>query len=291
MTATIGFIGLGVMGEPMALNLVRAGLPLLVWNCGPEKRDILKAAGAAVAENPRQVFRETDIVILMLADEAATDGVLARGTPDFAENVRERTIVQMGTTAPGYSKLLEADTRAAGGHYVEAPVSGSRKPAETGDLVAMLAGEPERVAEVRPLLSSMCRHIFTCGAVPNAMAMKLAVNLFLIPMVTGLAEAANFAERQGLDLNLLAAILDAGPMASPVSRVKMAKLAAGDFSVQAAVADALKNSRLSMAAARDTGIAAPLLEACETLYRKAVELGHGRDDMVAVIHAIAVRKP
>lgn len=137
----------------------------------------------------------------------------------------------------------------------------------------------------------MCRHIFTCGAVPNAMAMKLAVNLFLIPMVTGLAEAANFAERQGLDLNLLAAILDAGPMASPVSRVKMAKLAAGDFSVQAAVADALKNSRLSMAAARDTGIAAPLLEACETLYRKAVELGHGRDDMVAVIHAIAVRKP
>lgn len=132
MTATIGFIGLGVMGEPMALNLVRAGLPLLVWNCGPEKRDILKAAGAAVAENPRQVFRETDIVILMLADEAATDGVLARGTPDFAENVRERTIVQMGTTAPGYSKLLEADTRAAGGHYVEAPVSGSRKPAETG---------------------------------------------------------------------------------------------------------------------------------------------------------------
>ena len=100
---------------------------------------------------------------------------------------------------------------AEGGRYVEAPVSGSRKPAEAGQLVAMLAGEPEDVASVRSLLAPMCRDAIACGPVPNALFMKLAVNLFMTAMVTGLAEAAHFAERHGLDLAQLVAVLDAGP--------------------------------------------------------------------------------
>jgi 3-hydroxyisobutyrate dehydrogenase len=96
----------------------------------------------------------------------------------------------MATTSPGYSKALGADVGSEGGRYVEAPVSGSRKPAEAAQLVAMLAGEPEVVASVRPLLAPMCRDAIACGPVPNALFMKLAVNLFLITMVTGLVEAA-----------------------------------------------------------------------------------------------------
>jgi 3-hydroxyisobutyrate dehydrogenase len=179
--------------------------------------------------------------------------------------------------------------RAAGGSYVESPVSGSRRPAEAGELVAMLAGDPAAVARVRPLLAPMCRDAFACGPVPNGLLMKLAVNLYLITMVTGLAEAAHFARRYGLDLDRFAAVLDAGPMASAVSRGKNEKLLAGDFSVQAAALDVLKNNRLIAEAARRGGFASPLLDTCHELYRETVALGHGGADMVAVLRAIEAR--
>ncbi|MBR1221983.1 NAD(P)-dependent oxidoreductase [Bradyrhizobium sp. U87765 SZCCT0131] len=285
----IGFIGLGVMGEPMALNLVRAGTSLVVWNRSADSCERLRAAGARVAGSPAEVFGAARVVILMLATEAAMDDVLRRRTEAFAAMVAGRTVVHMGTTEPDYSRALEADIRAAGGHYVEAPVSGSRKPAEAGQLVAMLAGEPAVVAEVRPLLQPMCHTATDCGAVPTALLTKLAVNLFLITMVTGLAEAAHFAEQHGLDMQQFTAVLDAGPMASSVSRVKLHKLAAGDFSVQASITDVLKNNRLVAEAARRAGIASPLLDVCHALYGETQALGLGGEDMVAVVRAIARR--
>ena len=285
----IGFIGLGVMGQPMALNLARAGTPLIVWNRTADRSEALRAAGAKIAASPAEIFQRARIVILMLYDGAAIDSVLDRGTPDFATNVADHIIVHMGTTSPGFSRGLEADIRAQDGAYVEAPVSCSVKPAEAGQLVGMLAGEPEIVDEIRPLLGPMCRQTVPCGAVPNALLMKLAVNQFLIPLVTSLAESIHFAERHGLDTTQLLAVLDAGPMASSVSRVKAAKLVARDFSVQAAITDVLKNSRLTTGAAREAGIASPLLDVCEALYGEAAAQGHGQSDMAAVIRAIEAR--
>jgi 3-hydroxyisobutyrate dehydrogenase len=170
-------------------------------------------------------------------------------------------------------------------------VSGSRVPAERGELVAMLAGDPDAVAAVRPLLAPLCRDIADCGAVPRALQMKLAVNLFLITQVTGLAEAFHLARCQGLDLAQFVAILDAGPLASAVSRIKAAKLLDGDYAVQASIVDVLKNNRLIAGAARDATAASPLLDVCHALFAETVALGHGRDDMAAVIRAIAVRTP
>jgi 3-hydroxyisobutyrate dehydrogenase len=288
-SARVGFIGLGTMGEPMALNLVKAGTPLVVWNRSAAKCRPLAEAGAVVAEQPAHVFARCDVVILMLVDGAAMDAVLARGDSAFGDRVRGRTVVNMATTAPSYSKALETDVRAARGRYVEAPVSGSRKPAEAGQLVAMLAGEPEAVASVRPLLAPMCRDAVVCGPVPNALFMKLAVNLFMITMVTGLAEAVHFADRRGLDLAQLAAVVDAGPMASDMSRVKTAKLVARDFAVQAAISNVLESTRLISAAAREAGIASPLLDACHALYGEAGALGLEGADIVAVIRAIERR--
>jgi 3-hydroxyisobutyrate dehydrogenase len=285
----VGFLGLGVMGQPMALNLARAGTPLLVWNRTTAKAEPLRAAGAEVAASPAEVFDRAAVVILMLADEAAMDSALSRGTPEFARLVAGRTVVHMGTTSPEYSRGLEADILAAGGGYVEAPVSGSRKPAEAGELVGMLAGAEAAVELVRPLLAPMCAETVACGAVPGALLMKLAVNLFLITMVTGLAEAVHFAERNGLDLQRLLAVLDAGPMASSVSRVKGTKLAAGDFSVQVSIANVLENNRLVAEAARKSGLASPLLDVCHALYGETLALGHDQDDMAAVVRAIEAR--
>ncbi|WP_049569216.1 NAD(P)-dependent oxidoreductase [Nonomuraea sp. SBT364] len=284
----IGFIGLGLMGAPMALNLARAG-GLVVWNRTPARAEPLRAAGADVADGPGEVFRRARFVFLMLADEGAVDDVLGRGTPEFAARVAGRTVVHMGTTSAAYSAGLDAAVRAAGGRYVEAPVSGSRGPAEEGRLVAMLAGDPGAVGDVRPLLGPMCHQSVVCGAAPSALLMKLAVNLFLITMVTGLAEATHFADRHGLDLRRFQEVLATGPMASVVSRGKAAKLVEGELSPQAAVADVLKNNRLIAEAARSAGLASPLLDACHALFAETLALGHGGLDMAAVIKALEAR--
>ena len=285
----VGFIGLGLMGEPMARNLLRAGTPLVVWNRTAARTEPLAAGGARVAATAAGVFRRARVVVLMLADGDAMDEVLGRGTPRFAARVAGHTVVHTGTTPPAYSQGLADDVRAAGGCYVEAPVSGSRGPAEAGELVLMLAGEPGPVAEVERLLTPVARGAFRCGPVPNGLLTKLSVNIFLITMVTGLAESLHFAERHGLDVAQVGAVLDAGPMASAVSRGKVAKLLDRDLSPQAAIADVLKNNRLITEAARAAGVASPLLDVCRALFGETLALGHGGEDMAAVVRALEAR--
>lgn len=275
------------MGTPMALNLLKAGTRLLVWNRTPAKAAGLP--GAEVAPDAATVFARSDVVILMLADAAAIDAVLTRGTPAFADKVAGRIIVHMGTTEAGYSQGIEADIVAAGGRYVEAPVSGSRVPAENGELVAMLAGDPDAVAVVRRVIAPMCRETVVCGAVPNGLRMKLAVNVFLITTVTGLAESFQFAQRLGLDLGTFTDVLAQGQMSSPIMRVKAPKLLAKDYAVQAAVDDVWTNTRLITGAAKAAGIAAPLMDVCEALFAETSALGHADADMAAVVEAISRR--
>ncbi|OEV27077.1 2-hydroxy-3-oxopropionate reductase [Streptomyces nanshensis] len=285
----VGFVGLGVMGQPMALNLARAGTPLVVWNRTKARCEPLRAVGAEVAASPAGVFDRAGVVILMLAGETAIDAVLGRGTPEFAGRVAGHTVLHTGTTSPEYSAALEADIRAAGGRYAEAPVSGSRVPAEQGQLVAMLAGDEAAVETVRPLVALMCRETFDCGPVPGALLMKLAVNLFLITLVTGLTEAFHFADRHGLGQRRFLDVLEAGPMASPVFRMKAPKLLDRDFAVQASAEDVLMNNRLIAEAARKAGLASPVLDVCHSLFDETVEQGHGAQDMVAVLRALEAR--
>jgi 3-hydroxyisobutyrate dehydrogenase len=283
---TVGFLGLGVMGRPMAANLARGGIDLIVWTRSPA---VDAPPGAARAATPAGVFERADVVFVMLANADAIDDVLGRGTPAFEQHVAGRTVVHMGTTAPEYSAGLGRAITEAGGRYVEAPVSGSRGPAEAGQLVAMVAGAGADKERVRPLLAPMCSETVDCGEVPGALLMKLAVNTFLISMVTGLAEAFHFAEGHGLDPATLRAVLDAGPMASVVSRGKAGKLTDGDFEVQAAIRDVHYNNRLIVEAAARRRVAAPLLTACAELYAETEAMGHGSADMAAVIQAMRRR--
>lgn len=273
----------------MALNLLGAGTSLVVWNRSPAMSAVLAKAGALVAKDLQDVFQRCEVVILMLRDAEATDTVLGRKGGTIQARVDRHTIINMATHSPCYSKSLEADIRAHGGEYVEAPVSGSRKPAEAGQLVAMLAGAADVVASVQPLLTPMCRKTVDCGPTPNALIMKFTVNLFMICMVTGLAEAMHFARSHDVDLGTLVTVLDASPMASDVSRVKAAKLAACDFAAQATILNVLENTRLITEAARTARVASPLLDICHTLYAETDALGRKDLDMVAVIRAIEQR--
>ncbi len=285
----MGFLGLGVMGRPMALNLARAGTDLLVWNRSPAAVEALRAVGAAVATDVTDLFARCDVVLMMLADDRVADEVLGRDSDAFAGLVAGRTLVQMGTTAPAWSRGLDEQIRDAGGSYVEAPVSGSRVPAETAQLVMMLAGGDQDLDRVAPVLRPMCREIVRCGPIPNGLLMKLSVNTFLISMVTGLAEAFHFAECHGLDRATLFDALDAGPMASPVSRFKSRKLLDRDFTAQASIRDVLYNNHLIVEAAEAAGIPSPLLDTCLELYAETSAAGHGGEDMTAVIRALEAR--
>lgn len=288
----VGFVGLGTMGTPMARTLLREGVDLVVWNRSAERARALRAAGARVATDVDEVLAACDPVLMMLANGDAVDAVLGRraASGGFGSAVRGRTIVHLGTTSPAYSCGLARDLRAAGASYVEAPVSGSRVPAERGELVGMVAGEAEAVTRVRPVVGLMCRETHDCGPVPRALTTKLAVNLFLITLVTGLAEAWHLAERHGLDLETLRRVLDAGPMASAVSAGKLAKLSAEDFEVQAGLADVLYNNALVADLARTSGTPTPLLDQCHRLFAEADALGHGGEDMIGVIHALRSRQ-
>jgi 3-hydroxyisobutyrate dehydrogenase len=285
----LGFIGLGTMGQPMALNLTRAGHPLTVWHRSPQKCVPLSDAGATIVDDVADVFRRSDVVFLMLIDSAAVDHVLRRGTPSFAAQLSGRTVVNMSSVEPHYSSGLEKDIKDAGGRFVEAPVSGSRVPAETGQLVAMVAGDLSVVSDVSPLLRPMCHEIVFCGSAGSGLRMKLAVNIFMLVLATGLAEAVHFADRQKLDRQLLQRILNAGPMSSAFSRIKLAKLVADDFSAQALARDGCNSTRLITDAARDAHIAASLMDVCRELYEETVALGHGSSDMISVIRAIEAR--
>src|SRR5262249_36185653 len=285
----LGFIGLGTMGQPMALNLTRAGHALTVWNRSPHKSVQLRDAGATVVDDVADVFRRSDVVFLMLVDSTAVDQVLQRRTPSFAAMLSGRTVVNMSSVEPDYSCALERDTRDAGGRFVEAPVAGSRMPAETGQLVAMMAGDWSAVTEVSPLLRPMCHEIVFCGPAGSGLRMKLAANIFMLVVATGLAEAVHFADRHKLNRQLLETVLNAGPTASAFSRMKLAKLITDDYSAQAFARDGCNSTRLITNAARDARIATSVMDVCRQLYEETVALGHGDDDMISVIRAIEAR--
>lgn len=280
---TIGFIGIGTMGLPMAHRLLSAGVALHVWNRTAGRCTPLMARGAVEASSVDALFEACEVVMAMLLDQDAVDAALGRGLPVFGKRMRNRTLVLLGTTSAGYSVALEADVRRHGGRYVEAPVSGSRGPAEDGELIGMLAGDPSDIENVEQWLRPLCRKTVRCGAVPSALRLKLAVNHYLIVMVAALAEAVQAAGASGVELEVFRDVLDAGPMASAVSRAKLHKLVTGDFSAQAAIGDVAKIAELVRQQALDTDADAPLIEVTARMFAAARAHGLSDLDMAAVL--------
>jgi 3-hydroxyisobutyrate dehydrogenase len=279
--ATIGFIGIGTMGEPMARCLMQGGRNLLVWNRNAARTASLVADGAVAADFVSDVFARSKIIFLMLSNGAA-DVVLARGTAQFAHYVRDRTIVYLGTTSPEYSAVLERDIVAAGGRYVEAPVSGSRGPATHANLVTMIAGSRDAIEQISPLLKMFSKDVLYCGEVPRATEMKLAVNLCMIGLVTSLAESVAFASRHGLDLDTFARVLGSGPMSSEILRAKTAKLIARDHSTEACVDVIADNLHLINHAAAEVNAPSRIVAACLSWFEQAQAAGLGKADLTAV---------
>lgn len=289
MTQRIGFIGLGDMGVPMAGCLADAGMAPIVWARRPERAESLSARGAEIAGSVDALFAQCDRVVLMLANGAAMDEVLGRGTPDFEKRVAGVTLIHMGTTPPGYSQALQTDILAAGGHYVEAPVSGSTGPAATGDLVVMTAGSEAALSIAAEVIAPMCRAVVPCGAVPKALQMKLAVNTYLGGLVTGLFEAVNYARTADLDLTTLSQVLENGPMNCDLMRMKLPKLRDRDYTAQGSIRQAVNNMTMICEEGARVGASMPLSNVVLDLVRDAQAAGWSDEDMIVIEKVIAAR--
>jgi 3-hydroxyisobutyrate dehydrogenase len=278
----LGFIGLGTMGAPIALNLVRAGQPLVVWNRSASSCAPIVAAGAAAAASVDEVFERCELVFLMLADGVALDSVLGRGDAGFSARAAAHVIVNMATVPADYSASLGRAIETAGGTYVEAPVSGSRKPAELGALVAMVAGERQAAERVSVVLGPACRKLVYCGPVPGGLLMKHATNLLLIPSMVALAEAAAYARQAGLPLDAFGEILLSGQMANDLLRAKVPKLLAHDFTPQASVGNVLASANAALAAVESVNGAHGMIGAARQRLVEACDEGLVAQDVLAL---------
>ncbi|KAF4539412.1 2-hydroxy-3-oxopropionate reductase [Lasiodiplodia theobromae] len=274
----VGFLGLGVMGVPMALNLSRK-FPLTVWNRSSSKYPLLTQAGAKIGETPSNVVECSEIIFSMLFDGAAIKAIL---DDDFKRAMRGKILVNSSSVTVECSQYLAEQINQAGGQFIEMPVSGSKVPAEQGQLVGMLAGDPEVAERVKPIVEPMTKAAIFCGPIGSGLKTKYSTNLFLISMTAGLAEAMSLAQAQGLNLETFGQVLDAGPMSSAYSRLKIAKIIHQDWSAQAAIKDCYNSTRLIHSAAQEAGIRSPMIQLCESLYKEANESGLSEEDMIAV---------
>lgn len=290
MADRLGFVGLGDMGRPMANCLARAGLRPLLWARRPESATEILPHGAELAPDIDALCAGADVICAMLAHADALDEVFGRNRPSFGHRLAGKTLVQMGTTAPGYSQALERDVLACGGRYVELPVSGSTGPAAEGQLIAMAAGADDDIARITPLVAPMVARIIPCGTVPKALQMKLAVNTYLVGLIGGLFEAFDFAEASDLDLTTFQQILEAGPMNNDLMRMKLPKLIGAEYSPQGSIRQAVNNLRMITEAGAELG--APM--AMTTVARELFEAGHSRglaeEDMTATVKILRARR-
>lgn len=281
----VGVVGIGVMGEPMARNLHKAGHSVTVYNRTASRCDGLRALGIAVAETAGQVIKASDAIILMVPSHIEVDEALQRtANGAIAAPVKGKTIVLMSTIAPAYSAELGANLAAVGARYVEAPVSGSKQPAETGQLVILAAAvDPGHIDDVQPLFDAVGKKTVRCGPIPTAMRMKLANQLLLIAYFEAITEATHFAAGIGLDVGLFLEMAQAGPLANDVLRMKAPKMLADDFAQQAPIRHVAKDIGLVCDEAAQRGLWVPVAEVNRTLFSEAMQRGQAQDDAVGIV--------
>ena len=258
MALNVGFIGLGIMGQPMAQNVAKGDFQLTVFNRSREKTTPLADAGASVAPTPKAVAEASDVILLMLAGPEAIDAVLEGPDGLMAGVQAGQILVNMSTVSPPYARQL-ADKLAAGSAVaIDAPVSGSRKPAEEGALVILAGGPKDKVSELEPLFMCMGKKVVYCGETGQGSSMKMAVNLLLGIMAAGICEAVNLGQKCGLDTATMLETMLAGPMGCALFEFKKPMLIDDRFSAQFPLKHMTKDIRFALQTADENGAMAPI---------------------------------
>jgi 3-hydroxyisobutyrate dehydrogenase len=276
----VAVLGTGIMGSAMARNLLAAGLRTTVWDRSPSATAPLSAAGARAAASPQDAVRDARVVITMVPTAGAVNSVVFDGgvVTAFADSA---TWAQMGTigvteTAQIAGRLgrLRPDMM-----FVDAPVSGSKGPAEAGQLLILASGPPAAQATAGPAFAAIGRKTVWLGEVGQGSRMKLVVNAYMSTLIEGVAEALELAGRLGADPARLAEAIEGGPLDAPIADAKLHKMERGDFAPEFPLEWALKDVDLAIDAA--SGDTLPLLAALSRQWQAAVDAGHGREDVSA----------
>jgi 3-hydroxyisobutyrate dehydrogenase-like beta-hydroxyacid dehydrogenase len=282
MALHVGFIGLGIMGQPMAQNVAKGDFQLTVFNRSIEKATPLADAGASVAPTPKAVAEASDVILLMLAGPEAIDAVLEGPEGLMAGMKAGQTLINMSTVSPAYSKQLADKLTAASAVAIDAPVSGSRKPAEEGALVILAGGPKDKVAELEPLFLCMGKKVIYCGEAGQGSSMKMSVNLLLGIMAAGICEAVNLGQKCGLDTATMLETMLAGPMGCALFEFKKPMLIADSFSAQFPLKHMTKDIRFALQTADENGAMAPIGHTVFQLYRQSMGQGLADQDFAAV---------
>jgi 3-hydroxyisobutyrate dehydrogenase len=286
--APVAVLGIGIMGSAMARNLAAAGLPTTVWDRSPSATAPLSKAGARVAASPAEAVRDARLVITMLPTAAVVESVMF-GSGAAQGFVQGAVWAQMGTIGSTETGQIASRLRADRPDvmFVDAPVSGSKAPAEAGQLLILASGPAEAKSITAPAFAAIGRKTVWLGDAGQGSRMKLVVNAYMSTLIEGVAEALELASQLGIDDAQLAEAIEGGPLDAPIADAKLHKMAAGDFAAEFPLEWALKDVDLAIAAAG--GGTLPVLAALSRQWRAAVDAGHGREDVSAA--RLALRHP
>jgi len=278
----LGFIGLGIMGQAMAQNLLESGYEVTVYNRTQEKANALASSGAKVAETPYKVGQSADVVFTMLAHPEAVKSV-AFGKNGLLEALDENQIwVDAGTVNPSFSLEMAQESRHRGVRFVDAPVAGSKGPAENGALVFLVGGEERDVATVRPMLEVMGKAVNHVGGHSKGASMKMVINLLLGQSMMAFTEAMNLGEALGIDQEKLMDTLVGGPVTAPFIQGKKDKIQQGDYSPEFPLQWMHKDLHLVTQTAYEAGIPLPATATVKEAFSSAKAAGYGENDFSAV---------
>lgn len=286
MKPKVGFMGLGIMGSAMAANVHRAGYPLMVYNRTAAPTEAWARQGVGVASSPKSLVQATDIVILMVTGPEAVDHLLWGEQGAASALNAKKTLINMSSVSPRYTRELHQRLAPTGARFLEAPVSGTKKPAEEGTLLILAGGEAALVSEVEPLLLTMGKKVILCGEVGQGSMMKMTINLLLGLMMAGFSEAVTYGQKGGLHLDTMLEVILSGPLSCGLYQMKSSMLRENDFPPQFPLKHMTKDAKFIVDTAFETGAPAPLAHVLLHLYRLGVSHGLGDQDFAAIARVI-----
>jgi 3-hydroxyisobutyrate dehydrogenase-like beta-hydroxyacid dehydrogenase len=283
----VGFIGLGIMGEAMCRNLMRKGHAVVIYNRTPGKTGALAGEGAVVASSPADVAARSDVVVTMLSNPDAVRAVYGGPAGIAAIPLGGKCCIDMSTVSPECSRETAAAVAGAGGEFLEAPVLGSRKPAEAGTLTILTGGDAALSGRFEPLLLAMGSKVVHMGGIGAAAHMKLIVNQLMGTILCVFGEAALTGLAAGIPAEKIIEVVMGSAAASPVIGLKGPDMLGPRlFDTHFPLKHALKDMKLAVLAGDAMGVPTPVTAAAQQLFASARERGFGDRDLSAVLRAL-----
>lgn len=284
----IGFIGLGTMGRAMALNLVKAGFQVSVYNRTRLRTMEFADLGCEVAATPRALAKLCDTVITMVSDPAAMEAVMEGPEGVISAFAGGNTLINMSTLSPDYTAALAKKCFLAGVNFLDCPVSGSKAAAESAQLVVLAGGDRNTADKFAPVLKAMSRAVLYAGPAPAGTALKLCVNLIVAQLTTALAESAALAQAQGLAPELIFETLSLNPSLNcGYFELKKENILKRDFPPAFPLKHMLKDARFMLAEAAKNKLSLPVTAAVASLMEKSYNSGYGEKDLTVVLRNLA----